>query len=90
MKDSMKEYRFNCTNIEVKRKSTNIAIDFFLGKDWLHLGEDVLRILEYSRVAYQDSKQRNRVTEGSTTMRCFLIVNVASMNMYEKNPLDEV
>jgi hypothetical protein len=41
-------------------------------------------------VAYQDSKWRNRVTEGSATTRCFLMVNRASMKMHEANPLNEV
>jgi hypothetical protein len=41
-------------------------------------------------VAYQDSKQCNRVTKGSTTTRCFLMVNRASMKMHEANPLNEV
>jgi hypothetical protein len=44
----------------------------------------------YSRVAYQDSKWRNQVMEVSATMRSFLMVHGASMNMHEANPLNEV
>jgi hypothetical protein len=31
---SPEEYGFNCTDSEVKRKFANLAIGFFLGKDW--------------------------------------------------------
>jgi hypothetical protein len=31
---SAMEYGFNCTDSEVKRNFTNLAIGFFLGKDW--------------------------------------------------------
>jgi hypothetical protein len=50
----------------------------------------MLRIHEYPRMVYQDSKRRNQVMEVSTTTRCFLMVNGASMKMHEANPLNEV
>jgi hypothetical protein len=50
----------------------------------------VLRVPRHSRMAYQDSKWCNRVTEVSATMRCFLMVNGASMKMHEADPLNEV
>jgi hypothetical protein len=45
---------------------------------------------EILKVAYQDSKRCNRVTEVSTTMRCFLMVDGASMKMDKANPLHNV
>jgi hypothetical protein len=63
---------------------------FFLDKEWWRLEENVLRVHENPRMVYQDSKRHNRVQEGSTTTRCFLMVNGASMKMREGNPLNEV
>jgi hypothetical protein len=73
-----------------REKLSNLAIDFFLGKEWWRLGGDILRVYEYSRMVYQHSKWRNWVTEVSATTRCFLMVNGASMKMHEANPLNEV
>jgi hypothetical protein len=87
---SPKEYDYNYADSKVKRKFTNLAVRFLLGKEEWHLGEDILRVHEYSRMVYQDIKWCNWVTEVSTTMRWFLMVNEASMKMHEANPLIEV
>jgi hypothetical protein len=48
------------------------------------------KVHRYSRMAYQDSKWCNRVMEVIATMRCFLMINGASMKMHEANPWNEV
>jgi hypothetical protein len=47
-------------DLEVKRKFTNQAIGFFLGKDWWDIGEDILRIQKQSWLAYKIAFGRDR------------------------------
>jgi hypothetical protein len=50
---SPKEYDFNCTDSEVKWKFTNLAIGFFLDKEWWWLVEDILRVQKQPWLAYK-------------------------------------
>jgi hypothetical protein len=87
---SPKEYNFNCMNLEVKRKFTNLAISLLSQQGRVTLRRRHPKVHEHSRMVHQDSKQHNRVTEGSATTRGFLMVNGASMKMHEANPLNGV
>jgi hypothetical protein len=74
---------------EVKRKFTNVAIGSPSRQGMVTLRRRRPKSPWILKVAYQDSKRRNWVTEVSATRRCFLMVNGASMKMYEANPLNK-
>jgi hypothetical protein len=52
---SPKEYDYDYTDLEVKRKFTNLAIGLLSRQGRLRLGEDILRVHEQSWLAYIDS-----------------------------------